>query len=381
MIEYSVFMKQQLDSPLQQLEQAAIDLENAKEKRNRNSRKDAETRLRKAAQQCADIEPTIAYIWLKAIGSNFDDQIREAWKPRVTNSIQDWGSLNLNTGLPEIAHFPSGSWALQFTFTLRKPYISRDDTDFYILDNPVKKEKVFKVPYVASSQWKGALRAAMVQELVADLRNRKIDETAFIEKRLQYYYLFGNEKDGMAEFLNRAQARYKAGEPIPHKKEDHTWQESFEAKVKEIGEAFETMLRGKGYRQGEIEGFQGHLYFYPTYFEKIGLEVINPHPRKTGGGKSPIYFECVPEDDVKGVFTLLDVPLSGPELSPKEIQEQASSDLQAVAKGIRAMMTSHGFGAKTSSGFGVANVDWKKANIKPEKFQYRWQGAWQEELK
>ncbi|RMD65479.1 hypothetical protein D6833_02915, partial [Candidatus Parcubacteria bacterium] len=40
---------------------------------------------------------------------------------------------------PDLTIFPTGSWALQFTFTLRTPYLSRDDVDFYILDNPVKK--------------------------------------------------------------------------------------------------------------------------------------------------------------------------------------------------------------------------------------------------
>lgn len=374
MIEYPVFMKQRLDSQLQQLEKAAIDLENAKEKWKK---KDAETRLRQAAKKCADIEPTIAYTWLKAIGSNLDDQIREAWKPKVKDSIQNWHALDLlNTALSPITHFPLGSWTLQFTFTLRKPYISRDDTDLYILDNPIKKEKVFKFPYVAPSQWKGALRSAMVQELVSDLRNRKIDEKTFIEKRFQYYYLFGNEKDGMAEFLNRTLASYNLGELLPHQRDDKKWQVNFEAGIKEVGEAFETMLLERGYRQGDIEGFQGNLHFYPTYLEKIGMEVINPHPRKTGGGKSPIYFECVPKDNGKGVFTLLYAPLSGPELSPKEIQEKASSDLRAVAEGIQAMITIYGFGAKTSSGFGVADVDHMKAAVSPSDFKRIWDDVW-----
>ena len=383
MIEYSIFKKQQLSLPLQQLKQASIDLENAKKQKNRNSWIDAKTRLRKAAQQCVDIEPTIAYLWLKAIGNGLDNQIREAWQPDITNSIQDWGSLNLTADLPEeITHFPPGSWALQFTFTLRKPYISQDDSDFYILDNPVKKEWVFKVPYVAPSQWKGALRAAMVQELVAKLRNGGIDEQTFIEKRLQYYHLFGNEKDGTTEFLNRVWARHRVGEPSRHEKEHHKWQEGFEARIKEVGEEFETMLREKDDQQGDIEGFQGYLHFYPTYFDQIGLEVINPHPRDTGAGKLPIYFECVPDDgtnrNTNGIFTLFYVPLGGQELSPKDAEKRAAKDLQTIAEGIRAMMTRYGFGAKTSSGFGVAEVDHTGATIKPEEFRKHWQKAWVE---
>ena len=46
------------------------------------------------------------------------------------------------------------------------------------------------------------------------------------------------------------------------------------------------------------------------------------------------------------------------------------------------MMTSCGFGAKTSSGFGVANVSWEKANIMPddEEIKQDWKDAWREEV-
>ena len=94
--------------------------------------------------------------------------------------------------LPPLSILPKGSWDLQLTFTLRKPYLSRDDMDFYILDNPVKKEWVFKVPYVAPSQWKGALRAAMTRALVE--RGQDLSDEEWIESRVQLTRLFGNEK-------------------------------------------------------------------------------------------------------------------------------------------------------------------------------------------
>ena len=188
--------------------------------------------------------------------------------------------------IPGVEVFPPGSWSLQLTFTLRKPYLSRDDTDFYLLDNPVKKEWVFKVPYVAPSQWKGALRAAM--------------------RRLRGYT---------------------------------TWEEEAED---------EQMVRLFGSVKGVETGFNaGRLHFYPTFFDKIGLEVINPHDRSTGAGKQPIYFECVPPETT-GEFALLYVPLDGAS------RKEALGDLEAVAAGVRAMLTRYGFGAKTSSGYGVA---------------------------
>ncbi len=194
--------------------------------------------------------------------------------------------LNLDLSL-----FPPGSWAVQLTFTLRKPYLSRDDVDFYILDNPVKKEWVFKVPYVAPSQWKGALRAAM--------------------RRLRGYT---------------------------------TWAE-------EAQDA--QMVRLFGNVKGEEEEFAaGRLHFYPTFFDRIGLEVINPHDRETGAGTLPIYFECVPAG-TEGTLTLLYMPLDN---GPAD-EATCKADLKAVAQGIRAMLTVYGFGAKTSSGYGVAEVE------------------------
>lgn len=270
------------------------------------------------------------------------------------NEMRALELVTSNISSPQII-FPPGSWTLQFSFTLRKPYISRDDTDFYIIDNPVKKEWVFKVPYIAPSQWKGALRSAMMQDLVADLNAGKIDKDKFIEERLRLCRLFGNEKDGTSDFLKRSLARHLLGAVPESERGREDWTKSLEAKSKEIEEEFENALRDNDYRRGDIDGFQGSLHFYPTYFDRIGLEVINPHDRETGAGKNPIYFECVPAG-TSGTFTLLYVPLVGPEVSEKE----AKKDLEAVARGIKAMMTRYGFGAKTSSGFGVAKdeSDW-----------------------
>ncbi|MDQ7030177.1 MAG: hypothetical protein Q9O62_10565 [Ardenticatenia bacterium] len=238
-------------------------------------------------------DPGGLYYWILHKG--------EEWLRERVNFMRDTLGLETNSPLtpllPDLTTFPPGSWAVRLTFTLRKPYLSRDDADFYILDNPVKKEWVFKVPYVAPSQWKGALRAAM--------------------RRLRGYT---------------------------------TWEDEVQD---------QQMVRLFGNVKGEDVDFSaGRLHFYPTFFDRIGLEVINPHPRATGAGDRPIYFECVPAD-TSGVFTLLYVPLDA---GPKD-EDTVKSDLKAVARGIRAMLTEYGFGAKTSSGYGVADVDEKTITI------------------
>ena len=277
---------------------------------------------------------------------------RLRWMASILNF--DVGEDVVPPSLPNLSIFPPGSWAIQISFTLRKPYISGDDTNFYIIDNPIKKEWVFKVPYVAPSQWKGALRAAMVRQLAMKLLEKEIDEEKFFEERIRLYRLFGNEKDGTAEFLNQALARFRV-ETLSRDAEDEPkkqWEQRVKQEIRKVAEQFESKLREKGYRVGDIEGFQGYLHFYPTFFDKIGLEVINPHDRKTGtSAKGPIYFECVPQG-TKGTFTLLYVPsyLSD---KPEEAQNQAKRDLKTVLRGLYTMFKRYGFGAKTSSGYGV----------------------------
>lgn len=181
---------------------------------------------------------------------------------------------------PNFSLLPPHSAFIQFTFTLAKPYISRDDEPFHINDNPVRKDKVFKVPMVAPTNWKGNLRWTARQ------LEPSVDEKTIVR-------LFGNKKD---------------------EEENH---------------------------------LAGALHFYPTFFDRIGLEVINPHDRKTRTGKQPIYFECVPVG-ATGTFSLLYAPLPNGEHN----EQQAHDDLKVVAKAIAAMMLTYGFSAKKSSGYG-----------------------------
>jgi CRISPR-associated protein Cmr2 len=299
-------------------------------------------------------DPAGHRFWLKDCASAF---LKGRW-----NEMKALGLFAPDLSSGNLSAFPPGSWSIQFTFTLKKPYISRDDVDFYILDNPLKKEWVFKLPYIAPSQWKGALRSAMVRELTND----SLPAEEFARRRFQMAVLFGDEKgeepgslSGLAEFLDE-----EGGTDAASK--------------------FRQLVREHfGREEGEtLSHHRGNLHFYPTYFDRMGLEMINPHDRETGSGKLPIYFECVPDGaDSKGIFSLICVPLAGPEQSRESIEKPAKRDIEAVARGIRAMMTHYGFGAKTGSGFGLARADWKLAAIQPREFDDRWQKVWLEEGK
>ncbi len=200
-------------------------------------------------------------------------------------------NLGIDPRLPEVALLPTYSWGLQFRFRLRTPYISKDDAVFHILENPLKKEWVFKIPYVAPSQWKGALRAAMRTE-------RRYDSLEDEAKDDQMKRLFGNVRSEDASFS------------------------------------------------------AGQLYFFPTYFDNMGFEIINPHDRETVAGSShgPILLECAPAGST-GVFTLIYVPGAAVK-QDDEHKKLVIGDLKAVIASVKAMMFEYGLGAKTSSGYG-----------------------------
>lgn len=259
------------------------------------------------------------------------------------------GELGLEPTPPPRGRIPGQSWFLCLTFRLNKPYLSKDDSDFYPVDNPIRKEWVVKVPYIAASQWKGNLRSVIMRELVAYLQDGVLNEEQFLAKRRSLWRLFGNEKDGSGDFLNRALAIFRSGTAPADESQYKQWSERIGQEAKKIGEEFLAQLENKKLRKQDIEGYQGCLFFYPTYFNKIGLEAINPHKRTTGAGTHPIYLECVPADTA-GTFSLLYAPFGS------TTAETRLTDLDIVAEGIWSMMKTHGFGAKTSSGYGLADI-------------------------
>jgi CRISPR-associated protein Cmr2 len=240
--------------------------------------------------------------------------------------------LGLEPNLPDLAFFPAASWALQIPFRLRKPYLSKDDTTFHLLDNPVRKEQIFQTPMVAATGWKGALRAAMVQQLVAwwsslsdDEQRQRAARKAFVKRRVQLARLFGNEKGVQTDATSVEAFLDTSG-----------------------GEQQARLYRRVIRRYCSSSGFfTGRLHFFATFFDKIGLEVINPHNRQSGvGERGPILLECVPQG-ATGTLLLLYAPAGTPD------RHEVAQDLAVTAQGLHAMLTTYGFGAKTSSGFGV----------------------------
>ena len=201
--------------------------------------------------------PTLFFQYMRGQGKDAE-KLKNFWIRNLKNQQKKLEGLKgkikelIDIIIPKIdknfiSILPKYSFAIQFKFKLAKPYISKDDREFYILDNPVKKEWVFKIPIVSPSTWKGNLRWTI-------RKIKGLTDEPFKSDDEQIIRLFGNEKE-------------------------------------------------------ETEAFnQGYLVFYPTFFFDIDVEVINPHDRKTKAGKMPIFIEKVPEN-TEGTFTLVYVSL------------------------------------------------------------------------
>jgi Uncharacterized protein predicted to be involved in DNA repair (RAMP superfamily) len=243
---------------------------------------------------------TVRYHRLIADGRKKEaDDLRSEWSKNLPpldlpETAELWKLISVP--MVDLNRLPYASWFLQFTFTLAKPYISKDDNPFYIIDNPIVRDKVFRLPMVRSTSWKGNLYSALWQ--------------------------------------------------LGHDKQDD-----------------DRMQRLFGEIRGEEDGQAGRLFFYPTFFTKTSLEIINPHDRKRRVGKNPILFESVPAG-TKGTFSLLYVPFDLIGADEAEIRRQALEDLQLVAEGLQAMFLTYGFSAKRTSGYGVAEDEIVKGEIR-----------------
>ncbi len=240
----------------------------------------------------------------------------------------------------DISVLPKGSWAIEFPITLAKPFISRDDVPLYIIENPVRKDRVFGVPFTSAMAWKGNLRWTMMKVHMEPNYNAP---DKFAEIRFQHTLLFGTEKGmeekptGWTDYLDRLCPQGS---------------EKYREKIKET------------FGKEDVPNLAGMLHFYPTFWDRIDLEVINPHDRKTKTGKNPIYFEVVPVG-AKGFFRLIYVPFYHLGLqSDEEIKKVALENLKNVIEGLKAMMLTYGFSAKKSVGYGIVKEQWDKESSK-----------------
>ncbi|AKB80720.1 DUF324 domain containing Cmr2-like protein [Methanosarcina barkeri 3] len=218
----------------------------------------------------------------------YQNELYRSYDYFISNELKSLDILGLYKPDIEVKNLPRYSLLIQFKFKLKKPFYSNDDDDFYIIENSITKEHVFKIPMIRASSWKGNLRNTIIKINQID----KNPEDSNIIKRLFGY----------------------------------------------------TTETGKNQKKGR-------LIFYPTYFDQIGLEIIAPHDRNSKTVKNPILYEVVPKGG-SGFFSLFYIPFDLIGVENPNLEE-IKEDYNQISNAIKKMMTTYGFGAKTSSGYGV----------------------------
>lgn len=248
--------------------------------------------------------------------------------------------------LPDIQKFIPYSFILQAKIKLNAPYFSHDDDNFYLIQNPCLKEKVYKVPMVRGSGWKGAIAKAG-KELVENK----------ISNIISYSRIFGLGSDEFRKLFDSLE-----------KKKESVMSDIFKFLLFELGvkltkdeleknrvvkflkEKMIETLENEKRKYAFIQVHKGRAIFYPTYFNMLSLEIINPHDRKTRAGTNPIHYEVVPKD-TEGTLQIVYIPFDAVLSNDEEVKKQVEVDIEFLTQCIE-KVAEIGIGAKEKLGWG-----------------------------
>ncbi|GCC10711.1 hypothetical protein IPdc08_00744 [archaeon] len=87
----------------------------------------------------------------------------------------------------DLQNLPGNSILIKISFTLKKPYTSKDEGEFHIIngrifENPIIRDKFLGIPMVRPSTWKGHLRFAAGKVDMDEEDRRKIIRRLFGSK-------------------------------------------------------------------------------------------------------------------------------------------------------------------------------------------------------
>jgi len=306
--------------------------------------------------------------------NKFKDRNYFKYKSFVSNEDKDdfkivkqiSGIYENPTNLQEyIKQLPKYSFAIWFKFKLKAPYFSKDDDEFYIVQNPILKETNFKLPMVRGSAWKGALANAFRELFKENYVNKKNKIDSFLR-------IFGTGSESIKTIeqalSKKARNFEKAKEKLPEfllfelgvevKREDLQ-----EIKNKRNREELKKFLEDKLSEKLkenqknlpiEFQTHKGRAIFYPTYFDSLSLEIINPHDRRKRAGTNPIHYEVVPAE-TEGIFQLIYIPFDAVLKSDEDVKDEAQKDLENIIEALK-QLSEKGIGAKTKLGWGKFEI-------------------------
>lgn len=233
------------------------------------------------------------------------------------------------TSLPNIENLTDYSAIISLEFELLSPLLTHDDNSFYLFDNPVKKDHIFKVPYLAAASMKGLtfdafLRAFPNNEIFNG--DDKISKSDKVCKYRRQEELYANAARRLFGVADNAETNLPNDNP------------------------------------SQI----GRLHFAPIWFKYIQYLVMNPSSEKNS---MPIQFEAIAakDSDKKTVKATIDFwyinKIDGKESSELEVKADLSLLLAAMAEWLPAL----GLGAKRLAGYGAIKPS--KATFKGKSFK------------
>jgi hypothetical protein len=115
---------------------------------------------------------------LSKAGGRADQQERDFAKQLLDagrTAADEWAT-HIDTFLPnaeDVRGLPDGSWLLDLTFTLRKPFSSKSEIEFHESQNPIVRDHLTALPTVKPTTWKGHLAFAAARlDIEASVRER-----------------------------------------------------------------------------------------------------------------------------------------------------------------------------------------------------------------
>ncbi len=276
---------------------------------------------------------------------------------------------NLSNLQNYIEKLPKYSFAIWFKFELKAPYFSKDDDEFYIIQNPILKETNFKVPMIRGSAWKGALAHAFRELFKENYKENREKIESFLRifgagsesvKALERY-IFDKSKDlkkaqdKLLEFILFELGLEVDKDLIKSVKNTNSKEQLVDILKNNLSKK---MTESHNSLPLEFQTHKGRAIFYPTYFGRLSLEVINPHDRRKRAGTKPIHYEVVPAE-TKGIFQLIYIPFDGILKTDKDLIKDVQKDLSNLIEALK-ILENKGIGAKTKLGWGKFKILEKK---------------------
>jgi len=229
----------------------------------------------------------------------------------VPLTVKSLGLYHANRSKEEaLQSFPQYSARLLLHFKLISPLLSRDDEPFYLIDNPARKDHIFKSPYLSAASVKGLSADAYQRAFPVDnwsaLGEKDADRThAYRLHDGHAVRLFGLADDGVEHSENISSHQ------------------------------------------------QGRLRFSPVWFQKLQFLVLNPKKEETAQGGVPIQFEAVAAEQLGCIEVLYFNPNGSENSNEKTVREDLARWLASVASWWPLL----GLGGKRLAGYGQIAIE------------------------